>query len=101
MFGNLANKEPFSINPGERHYGTFKQMKAMGDIQLEKAIKSYKRNAKEHIEKVKNPKISYGDKWNEMSESHKKSAIKHWQDEIQNFTEQAEIGEKLQKERGL
>ncbi len=64
-----------------------KNLRKMGMVQLSKSVRNLTKKIKEHEEKIKNPKSSYGDVWENLSEDRKTKAIKKWQKEIKAFRE--------------
>ena len=57
----------------------------VGVNKLKKGIKSYHKRIKEHQYKIKNPKSSWGDRWDTFDKERKQNEINHWKTEIAAF----------------
>ena len=86
---------------GERHHKEYLRLLGLSDKQLLSSIKSYRKNADEHRQKILNPHEQYCGRWDKMLDQHKTRVIKKWRMEAEVFEEQHKIAESIAKERGL
>lgn len=68
--------------------------------QLEKGIKSYKKQIQTHNDKINNPQ-KYVEKWNKMSKMNQDGLIKHWNKEINVFNKNISDNIEELKKRGV
>ncbi len=69
------------------------------DQQLEKSIRKWNKRIAEHQEKIAHPE-NHDERWETMTETHRKGEIKHWQHEIQVFQDNIQQAEdELRKRR--
>ena len=68
--------------------------------QLEKGIKSYKKQIQTHNDKINNPQ-KYVEKWNKMSKMNQDGLIKHWNKEINVFNKIISDNIEELKKRGV
>ena len=83
---------------GGRHAGTYRQAMEKSDAKLSKSIRSREQQIVEHQDKINNPE-KYILGWNELLEREQKGNLRHWKNEIRNFTEQAEIEKRVREGR--
>jgi hypothetical protein len=79
-----------NIREGERHYGAYRQFIKQTDGQLKRSVLSFEKNAMEHRNKIETPD-KYVPNWTQLTEVHKKSLVRKWKIEIENFEEQIRI----------
>ena len=83
---------------GGKHHSTYKIYKNKPGNEIEKGIRSLKKQIAKHLEKIKNPTKGVPN-YDERSSSYQKGIIKHWLKEIETYGELIKIYEGILKEK--
>ena len=90
---------PYEIaKGGGKHKGLLVQLENFGSVQLERAIRSHRKTAEDHLRKIGNPS-SVIDDWENRTELYRQGVIRKWQAEVDNSLEQVSIIEAYRNEK--
>ena len=84
---------------GGKHAGFLRQLSSQGPRQRQKSLRSYQQQVDLHVDKVANP-AKYVEGWDDLRESHRRSLLRGWQDEVDDHLEQIEILKEFEREQG-
>jgi hypothetical protein len=85
---------------GGKHAGLLRQLSNLGPRQLEHALRSHRETAREHMEKLADPRRFVAD-WDQKDERYRAGLLKKWQAEVDNASEEASVIEGYRHEKGI